>query len=337
MYTDAASLLATLRHKARVVADLRAFLVEAGSTEVFTPAVVPSPGVDEHLEAVEVTLRPAGADAPPLQRWLATSPEYAMKRLLAAGAGPIHQLGRAWRDGEVGRLHEPEFTLLEWYLPGADDDALMTQTEELVRHAAGGAPLRHRESEADAAQPFERLTFRQAFVRYAGFDPATGDERQMGRILRVAGVRAPRGVSRDDLEDLVLSLVVQPKLGIGVPSFITDWPVERAALARVRPGRDDDGAPAAARFELYACGVELCNGYHELDDAAEQRHRIEQANAARVAAGRPRYPVDEEFLAALEQGIGDCAGNALGVDRLALLLTDFDGFDELLPLRVQAT
>ncbi len=313
-----------LRLRAEIIDAIREFFRSRGSLEVETPAIVPSPGVDAHLDAIGVVLRPAGDDGPEVARWLATSPEYHMKRLLAAGSGPIHQLGKSWRDGERGRLHEPEFTMLEWYLPGADDSALMDQTEQLVRALAdrfADGVLRHDGAEAaTGAEPFARMTFRQAFHEHLGLDPLDDPERRLGLALRAAGIKAPRPANRDDLVDLLLAFVVQPKLGLGRPCFVTDWPESRAALAQVRPGRDDDLRASAARFELYACGVELCNGYHELVDATEQQRRIEAENAQRAALGKAPYPIDKDFLAALEAGLPDCAGNALGVDRLVMLL-----------------
>ncbi len=246
-----------------------------------------------------------------------------MKRLLAAGSGAIYQIGKAWRDGEVGRLHEPEFTLLEWYRPGFDDAALMDECEELVRSLSQTfAPdgLSHRGRSVSTAAPFERITYREAFRRHTGFDPTTTEDSRFGRLLRAGGTKPPRDSNRATLEDLVLALVVQPELGLDRPCFVTDWPSDRAALARLRPGRDPDQAEAAARFELYVAGVELCNGYHELCDAEEQRLRIEAENRLRRTAGKETYPIDEGFLAALSSGLPDCAGNALGIDRLVLVL-----------------
>ena len=308
-----------LRLRARVTAALRAHLESLGSLEVETPLVVPSPGVDAHLDAPTVSFDGHNG-------FLHTSPEYSMKRLLAAGSGPIHQLGPAFRAGERGRMHEPQFTMLEWYEPG-DDDACMDTTEALIRAAAaeGDGWLRHDGEEADArpdGPPFARRTFRDVFEDATGCDARDPDPSRLGRLLRVAGVKPPGDCSTEELIDLALSFVVQPELGLDVPVFVTDWPVDRAALARVRPGRDADGEPAAARFELYACGVELCNGYHELTDPLEQRRRIEAENARRVALDKAPYPVDEQFLEALAAGLPDCAGNALGVDRLVMLVGD---------------
>lgn len=310
-----------LRARARFLRQLDDFLDGRGSMRVETPAVVRSPGVDAHLDAMEVTLRPGGWEGRQIRRHLATSPEYAMKQLLARGTGRIHQLGAAWRDGEQGRLHEPEFTLLEWYVPGMDDTQLMAETEDLVRSAAGlsGGCLEDQGGRVEVGGPFGCCTWREAWERSTGLDPAVDDDSRFGRLLRAGGVRVPKGCGREELLDLAWATLVQPRLGLSTPEFVTDWPVDRAALARVRPGRDPGGAPSAARFELFACGVELCNGYWELTDAAEQGRRIDAENTRRVALGKPPYPKDETFLSAVAQ-LPDCAGNALGVDRLLLLV-----------------
>lgn len=299
---------------------MRRFFEERGSLEVETPSIVLSPGVDAHLDAPAVTLRPGGPGGALVQRHLATSPEYAMKRLLAAGSGPIHQIGHAFRDAEVGRLHEPEFTMVEWYRPGADDHALMEETEALIRAVVGlsGGALAYGERRCVmGTEPFPRQTFRQAMLAHAGVDPDVDDDARLGRVLRAAGLRPPKGTTREELVDLVLALVVQPQLGAERPEFVVDWPTDRAALARTRTTAEGE---VAARFELYACGVELCNGYFELCDPVEQRARIASENARRLTLGKESYPVDEAFLGALETGLPDCAGNALGLDRLVLLV-----------------
>lgn len=305
----------TLRLRARVLGAVRRFFEERGSLEVETPCIVASPGVDVWLDAPAV-------DLDGVRAFLATSPEYAMKRLLAAGSGPIHQIGPAFRAGEVGRLHEPQFTMVEWYEPGADDGACMDTTEALVRTVAavGDGHLTRGRVRCPVGAPFQRTTFRALFEEHTGVDPLDPDLARLGRLLRAAGVRPPGDSGAEDVLDLVLGAVIQPELGHEVPVFVTDWPADRAALARVRPGRDPDGAVTAARFELYAAGVELCNGYHELADAEEQRARIEAENRRRVEHGKEAYPVDERFLAALAHGLPDCAGNALGLDRLVMLV-----------------
>lgn len=320
---------ALLRFRAAVVAAVRGHFEGRGSVEVETPAIVRSPGVDAFLDAPRVELRPGGPAGKALVRYLHTSPEYAMKRLLADGAGAIHQIGKAFRDGELGRLHEPEFTMLEWYRPGATDADLMSETEELVRHLAerhsGGLLVDRGRTARCTADRWPRRTFREVFQSHAGVDPDMDDEGRLGRVLRAAGTKPPKGTTREELLDMVLGLVVQPMLGVDVPEFVVDWPADRAALARLRPGAD--GAAVAARFELYACGVELCNGYHELLDAGEQRARIEVENRRRIEAGKEPMPVDPAFLDALARGLPDCAGNALGLDRLILLLAAGAGHD----------
>ena len=317
--------------RAALLSAVRAFFDDRGSLEVQTPAIVPSPGVDAWLDAPSVDLNGH-------PRHLATSPEYAMKRLLAAGAGAIHQIGPAWRAGERGDWHEPEFTIVEWYEPGADDAGSMDTTEALVRGVAtalGGGVLRAPAGSVAVREPFARITFRAAVEAVTGMDPASADPRRYGRLLRAAGIRAPEQATTAELEDLVLGAVVQPTLGLERPVFVTDWPAHRAGLARLRPGRDADGATAAARFELYAAGVELCNGYHELSDPTEQRARIESENALRAAAGKLPYPVDERLLAALAHGLPDCAGNALGLDRLLMLLLGAATIGDVVAFRVE--
>jgi len=279
---------------------------------VETPALVRSPGVDAHLDAI-----PAG------EFWLTTSPEYHMKRLLAAGSGRIHQIGKAWRAEEVGRHHEPEFTLLEWYSPGFDDADLMEETEELVKMTARRLGL----TPAWLDLPFARMTWKEAFQEVLGFDTESDPIRRLGLLLRSSGNKPPRGATEQDLEDLALSLLIQPKFA--VPTFVTDWPAERAALARLK-----EGGRTASRFELYLAGHEICNGYHELTCPSEQRERIETENRRRVALGKSPYPVDELFLEALEQGLPDCSGNALGVDRLLMGLLEVEDIGAVRSFRI---
>jgi len=301
-----------LRSRALLIRAIRGFFEERGSLEVETPALVRSPGVDAHLDAI------AAGDG-----WLTTSPEYHMKRLLAAGAGPIFQIGKAWRAGEVGKQHEPEFTLLEWYTPGLDDHGLMDETEALVRQSAEALGL----EPAWAAQPFTRITWAEAFYKYLGFRVGEDPIRRLGLLLRSSGTKSPRNATGEDLEDLALALLIQPKLV--EPTFVTDWPASRAALARLK----GDGT-VAARFELYMSGLELCNGYFELSCADEQRARIEHENERRVALGKSPYPVDEEFIRSLETGLPDCAGNALGIDRLQMALQGLDDIADVRSFRV---
>jgi lysyl-tRNA synthetase class 2 len=284
-----------LEQRHLILRAIRSFFEREGFTEVETPAVVRSPGLELHLDALEVL----GGGGP---RWLHTSPEYHMKRLLAAGMPRIYQLCKAYRRGERGTLHQPEFTLLEWYRTPAGHEDVMGDTEALVTHAArellGSTRIPGLRSEVDVSPPWERLSVREAFERYAH---ASADE-----LLR-------------DEEAFYRTLIekVEPQLGRGKPTFLTRYPASMASLARLCP----DDLSVAERFEAYVDGVELCNGFGELTDAVEQRRRFETDRATRARLGKAAYPIDERLLSALEHGLPEAGGNALGVDRLVMLLT----------------
>ncbi|HMM44389.1 MAG TPA: EF-P lysine aminoacylase EpmA [Candidatus Macondimonas sp.] len=311
--------LAALRQRAVILARLRAFFAARGVWEVETPILGASCASDPHLQAVRL------ADSPRTPRYWQTSPEAHMKRLLAAGSGAIYQIYRAAREGERGRLHNPEFTLLEWYRPGFDPPALIAEVDELVRTAlADGPPL--------ASSTI--LSYREAFRRHAGLDPFTAGVPEFKDRLATVGVSLAAGIDglgRDGWLDLVMTHCVAPHLGRGGPCFVTEYPASQAAMARLLPGEP----PRAARFELYLNGVELANGYHELTDAAEQRARIVQDLAWREAHGLPAVPVDEALLGALAVGLPDCAGVALGVDRLVMLAMGADTLDAVLAFPVE--
>jgi len=285
--------------RAKVLAEVRRYFHDEGFLEVETPSVVPNPGLDVHLDAFRVE----GARD---ERWLATSPEYQMKRLLAGGFERIVQVCRCFRQGEVGERHEPEFTMIEWYRTQAGAAELMHDTEQLVARAATllfGAPVVHG---MDVTPPWPRITVREAFRKYANADET--------ELLR-------------DEETFFRTYVdhVEPMLGKDGPVFVTEWPAQMASLARLLP---HDSAHAD-RFEAYARGLELCNGFGELTDAAEQRSRHEADRAARAAAGKPVYPLDERFLGALEAGMPESGGNALGFDRLMMFLLGADHIDDV--------
>lgn len=317
--------LDNLRLRARVLAVIRDFFAERHVLEVDTPLLYPAAATDPHLHSFTTCY--TGPGAPPAGRtlYLQTSPEFAMKRLLAAGSGAIYQLGKAFRDGEAGRRHNPEFTLLEWYQPGFTLADLMAQVDALVRQVLGAAlPL--------AATHY--LSYAQAFIRYADIDPHTASGSALQQCAARHGIAVPAGFTeheRDGWLDLLLTHVVEPQLGqmgpgAGVcPTFLFDYPPSQAALARVRPGNP----PVAERFELYINGIELANGYHELGDATEQRRRFEVDCAKRRAAGLPVLPVDERLLAALAHGLPDCCGVALGVDRLMMLAAAVFTLDDI--------
>jgi lysyl-tRNA synthetase class 2 len=249
--------------------------------------------------------------------YLQTSPEYAMKRLLAAGIGDCYQVCHVFRDGERGRYHNPEFTMIEWYRLGFDGERLMDDVESLV--AAMMTGLRRLEAA-------ERVTYRDAVRTMAGIDPMTAAARDVAVALQRHAVPLPASVADDRgaLLDLLVSAVVGPRLGIGRPLFLHDYPASQAALARLRPG----DPPVAERFELYLDGLELANGFAELCDAKEQRSRFESDLDKRAAAGKPLPPVDERLLSALASGLPECAGVALGFDRVVMTALSLESIDE---------
>jgi lysyl-tRNA synthetase class 2 len=277
---------------------VREFFAARQVLEVETPVLSPAAVTDPQIESL--TTRVSGM---PRRYFLHTSPEYAMKRLLAAGSGDIYQLCKVFRDEEHGRWHNPEFTLLEWYRLGFDDAALMTEVEALVGAVLGA----HRR-----LAPAERLTYAEALHRHAGVEPHAADDAALARRAADLGIECRAELDRDATLDLLMGLVVGPKLGIHRPCFICDYPASQASLARTKAGQPQ----VAARFELYIDGIELANGFHELADASEQRRRFEQDLATRRARGRVEPPLDEHLLDALKAGMPDCAGVALGFDRL---------------------
>jgi lysyl-tRNA synthetase class 2 len=246
-----------------------------------------------------------------------------MKRLLAAGSGDIWQLARVFRDGERGRLHHPEFTLLEWYRVGWDHQRLIDEVAELVGELLAE---RHR-------LPVERLAYRDAFATHAGVDPWRAGVAGLRAAAARLGIEVhdPEGGDADTWRDLLLVHAVEPRLGDGRLTFLYDYPASQAALARVRPG----DPPLAERFELYWQGVELANGFHELRDPAEQRRRFAADRAARERRGLPATAPDARFLAALDAGLPACAGVALGVDRLLMLAAGLDSIDAVLAFPVE--
>jgi len=283
-----------LRERARAVAAARRFFDARGFVEVATPVMVPSPGLDVHLDAFEV----AGGDrgAP---RWLTTSPEYQMKRLLGDGWTRIYQIAPCFRRGEIGALHNPEFSMLEWYRANAGVEDVMRDTEQLVAHVTGGS-VHLGDRIVDLRPPYERIPVCEAFARFAGWsrdetlDAAARDETRYFRAL----------------VDAVEPSLERMDRGV----FLVDYPLTQASLARVKP----DDPHLAERFELYVAGVELCNGFGELVDASEQRRRLVRDRQDRSQRGLPVYPIDERFLDALAR-VPPSSGNALGLDRLVAL------------------
>jgi lysyl-tRNA synthetase class 2 len=289
--------------------------------EVETPQLSLAANSDPQIESVPVRIR--GRE--PLY-WLHTSPEFAMKRLLAAGSGDIFQICKVFRDGEIGRWHNPEFTLLEWYRQEFDDDALMREVEQLA--AALLAPER-------ILPPAIRMTYGEALRRHAGIDIDCAADVELAAAAERAGVHCEAALDRDARLDLLMGCVVGPQLGRKQPCFIHDYPASQASLAQLKP-RPEGGAPTlAARFEFYIDGLELANGFHELGDASQQRARFEADLRLRAERRQPLPPIDERLLDALAHGLPDCAGVALGFDRLLALAVHAGGLAEVLSFNIE--
>jgi lysyl-tRNA synthetase class 2 len=320
------------RSRARLAASARRELAALGYEEVETPCLVPAPGMEPHIDPFRAPFRAEGGGERPL--WLHSSPEYAMKRLLADGWERIFQLARVFRNGEVSETHNPEFTMLEFYRAGADYRGIMEDLERIVDAAArallpGGATRVEREGRRlDLAAPFERLTVADAFARHAGIDlgACDGDAARLAAAARAAGHDpGPGGEPFDDVFFRVFLQAIEPRLGIGRPVYLVDWPASMAALSKVK--RDDPRW--AERFELYAGGLELANGFTELNDAVEQRRRLVAERELRARLGRQPLPLDEPFLEAVGR-MPDAGGVAVGFDRLLMLLVGARSIEEVL-------
>ncbi|MCC7083466.1 MAG: EF-P lysine aminoacylase GenX [Pirellulales bacterium] len=303
-YLPAAS-LELLRLRAELLSKLRSFFAERRFLEVETPILSADVVVDRHLEPLSAMLadiprRPEGGR----RLWLQTSPEFGMKRLLAAGATEIYQVTRAFRGGEIGPLHNPEFTMVEWYRVGDDMSAGMKLLSDLCES------LLH-------CGPAERLSYATAFERHVGVNPHLATTNELAAAAERLRADVPSGLNddRDGWLNALLATCVEPHLGRRQPTILFGYPASQAALAIVR----NDNPPVAERFELYVSGIELANGYHELLDATELRRRNAANNAARIAEEKPPLPEYSRLLAAMEAGLPPCCGVALGFDRLVML------------------
>jgi lysyl-tRNA synthetase class 2 len=316
-----AARLPFLRHRAALTRSVRRFFHDRAYLEVETPYAVPAPGEEVHLRAF-ATCR-EHTDGRKEDLWLHTSPEFAMKRLLVAGAGPIFQFARVFRNGEGSALHAPEFTMLEWYRPGAGMDTLIDETTSLLRSVLPTV-VRCRGITTDLSQ-CERLTVADAFARHAGVDLLAIGEDAAG-LAAAAGARLRDGETWEDLFFRLMLERIEPNLGRRHPTFLTHWPAAQAALAR----RDPADPRVAERFELFVCGIELANAFVELTDPREQRARFIADRARRHAMYGPDWPLDEDFLSALEHGMPEAAGIALGFDRLAMIASGADRIGQVL-------
>lgn len=300
-----------LRLRASLYATIRAFFAERGVLEVETPIFSQAGNTEPNIAsfALEFSGRIDGA---PRTRWLRTSPEYPLKRLLAAGLGDCYELGRVFRDGEAGGRHNPEFTMLEWYRTGWDHVRLAQETVELVRTALA---LVRRTADVDV------VAYRDLYLRELGIDPMTATDEALRNALGGVAID-PSGLVRDDWLDLLMTHRIQPRLSPDAILVVNDYPASQCALARIRqPAPTKAGEPPVAeRFELYLGPLELANSYHELADADEQRERFERDLAVRRERGIATPPIDTRLLEALADGLPDCAGVALGVDRLLMAM-----------------
>jgi lysyl-tRNA synthetase class 2 len=297
---------AALVQRARMLRTSRAFFEQRGVLEVETPILSAAAVSDPQIESLATQI--AGL---PGHRYLCPSPEYAMKRLLAAGSGDIYQICKVFRDAERGRWHSPEFTMIEWYRLGQDDAALMDEVEALLSQLL--APMR-------SLGAAERLSFSAALQRHAGVAAFDSSDADLIEAARRHDIRCDAELDRDAKLDLLMGLVVGPRLGRERPCFVCDYPASQAALARLKPGLPQ----VAARFELYLDGLELANGFHELAEAREQRARFTHDLVLRGARRQAQLPLDENLLAALEHGLPDCAGVALGFDRVVAIALGAD-------------
>jgi lysyl-tRNA synthetase class 2 len=287
----------TLAARARIINQIRLFFNAGGYLEVETPLRIPAPAPESQIDAI-----------PSADWFLQTSPELCMKRLLAAGCERLFQLCRCWREGERGRLHLPEFTMLEWYRAGADYLSLMDECETLVRSLAYemglGEKIVYRGREIELADRWERITVRDAFARFGG-------------------IAMEHALAQGTFDEIMVERI-EPRLGTHRPTFIYDYPAERGALARLRA----DDSTVAERFELYIGGIELANAFSELIDPSEQRARFSHETSVRTSMGRRSYPLPEKFLDELS-GMPPSAGIALGIDRLVMVLLDKRSIDEV--------
>jgi elongation factor P--(R)-beta-lysine ligase len=316
-----AARLPFLRRRTLLTQATRAFFTARAYTEAETPYAVPAPGEEVHLRAFRTEQEHSSGSRQLL--WLHTSPEFAMKKLLVAGAGPIFQLARVWRNGEGSDLHAPEFTMLEWYRPGADMDSLIDETIAYLR-AVLPPVVACRGATTDLSR-IERLTLAEAFARYVGADVlATADD--AAALAAAAGARLREAETWEDLFFRLLLEHIEPRIGRDHPTFLTHWPAAQAALAR----RDPTDARVAERFELFICGIEVANAFVELTDPAEQRGRFEADRVRRHAISGTDWPLDEDFLMALAHGMPQSAGIALGFDRLAMIASGANRIDQVL-------
>jgi len=310
--------IAALRQRAGIIQQIRAFFAQRQVLEVDTPAMSQATVTDQHLVSFATEFVGPG-QSQPLPLHLMTSPEFHMKRLLCAGSGPIYQICKSFRNEEAGRHHNPEFTMLEWYRPGFDHHQLMDEMALLLQAILSCGQA-------------QRFSYQQLFLHYLQLDPLTATLDQLTAAApEQLKELAVRETDRDTLLQLLFSVVVEPQIGLDAPCFVTDFPASQAALARIA----SDDPRVACRFEVYFKGIELANGFHELADADEQLARFVADNRKRRSLGLAEQPIDYRLIAALQQGLPDCAGVALGIDRLVMLAAGAEQLPEVIAFPVQ--
>jgi len=302
-----------IRLRAQLLTKIRTFFSERSVLEIETPLLSQTTVPDCHIHSITASLSNETF-------YLQTSPEFAMKRLLAAGSGSIYQICKAFRNDELGKQHNPEFTMLEWYRVGFDHHQLMNEMDQLL-------------SQLLNSKPAIKLSYQAVFKKHLNVDPLTTSIKELKQCADENKITTIgfESTNRDDWLNLLMSYCIEPKLTSNInellqPFFITDFPISQAALAK----QSQQDPRVAERFELYINGIELANGFHELTDANEQRRRFENDLRLRQQAGLPAVSIDEDFLAALEQGLPDCAGVALGIDRLLMLLAGEEKIGDVL-------
>ncbi|MCB1681566.1 MAG: EF-P lysine aminoacylase GenX [Alphaproteobacteria bacterium] len=324
-----------LEKRAEIVQGLRGFFGSHGFLEVNTPVLQVCPVMDTHSHAFETILK--NPDLSPAKTlYLQTSPEFDMKKLMVAGVEKLYQICPVFRNAEGSRLHSPEFTMLEWYRAQDDYSALIDDCIALLRHLAQGTGFQYYQYKGLCCDPFAEwqvISVADAFAHYAGIhlDDFLEDTEGFAAAVREAGIRVAEGDRWDDLFFAVMAEKIEPKLGAEVPAILFDYPASLASLSRRKP----EDPRYAERFELYVCGVELANAFSELTDAAEQRQRFIDEMDLKKKLYNESYPADEEFLRALEYGLPDSAGIALGVDRLVMLATGAEHISQVLWAPVQ--
>ncbi|MEW6997936.1 elongation factor P--(R)-beta-lysine ligase [Colwelliaceae bacterium BS250] len=321
MNWQASAAIETLKKRAAILAAIRAFFARHDVLEVETNALSQATVTDLHLESftTEFTALANSKDTAPIL-YLQTSPEYAMKRLLASGSGCIYQMSKAFRNEEPGRYHNPEFTMLEWYRIGFDHFALMAEISTLVSNIL-------------QCKPAEKISYQQAFIQFIGVDPLTSSLAELKAQVAVHQLNAD-WVLRENNKDTVLQYLfaelVETQIGLEQPCFVFNFPASQASLAKISPTDER----VAERFELYFKGIELANGFHELTDASEQLKRFQADNQLRVNNNLPEKIIDQHLLSALQSGLPKCSGVALGIDRLIMLALDVDTIDDVIAFPV---